>query len=172
MHLNHLLGVLLESFPNVIYSLQTIRKVFFITQAVPLNCGCFVVALYALQNPPLPNGSFCSLNSTVIGNLDHDKRSMSNVYKYTTVVAAWVVSIFPSLIMSATDRLRGENLLGLDEAPLPLATFGGWAGPSDLVRVWLWDRTISRSLLLILHSGRQSSMLLPGLASVMTCTLT
>jgi len=50
---------------------------------------------------------------------------MSNVCKYTTVVGPWVVLIFPSLIMSATDRLRGANLPGLNEAPLPLETFGG-----------------------------------------------
>ena len=37
----------------------------------------------------------------------------------------WVVPIFPSLMKSATDRLRGPNLLGFDKAPLPLATFGG-----------------------------------------------
>ena len=81
---------------------------------------------------------------------------MSNVCKYTTVVGPWVVPIFPSLLMSATDRWA--NLLGFDKAPLPLATFGGSVGPAKLVTVWLWDRALSRSLLLILHSGTQSWM--------------
>ena len=67
----------------------------------------------SMRNPPLLNSSFSSLNSTVIGNLDYDKRSMSNMCKCTTVVGPWVVSIFPNLIMSATDRIRGANLLGL-----------------------------------------------------------
>ena len=46
MHLNHLLGVLLNSLPNVIYSLHSIRKVSFNNPSSPLElwvlCGCFV----------------------------------------------------------------------------------------------------------------------------------
>lgn len=119
--------MLLDCLSNIANSLSSVRK-------APLDYPCYFFELLVLCScfkcianpprppPPLPKGSFCSWNSAIIGTLDHDKTSISNVYSCGTEVAALFATVFPRLIMAATERLQGATLVGLDNREPPFET--------------------------------------------------
>ena len=72
---------------------------------------CHQVALNALRNPPVPNGSGSIEKSTVVGLPVRAITDMSKL-KISAEVVVSVMS-FPNFSMSTTDRLCGTNLHGI-----------------------------------------------------------
>ena len=72
---------------------------------------CHQVALNALRNPPVPNGSGSIEKSTVVGLPVRAITDMSKL-KISAEVVVSVMS-FPNFSMSTTDRLCGANLHGI-----------------------------------------------------------
>ena len=82
-----------------------------ITHVEPLNPLSLEVALNALRNPPVPNGSGSIEKSTVVGLPVRAITDMSKL-KISAEVVVSVMS-FPNFSMSTTDRLCGTNLHGI-----------------------------------------------------------
>lgn len=127
IHLDNFMGCCWTVCPILLIPFRVSGRHLLITHVISLNCWCFAVASNALQTrpappPPLPKGSFCSWNSAIIGTLPHDKTSISNVYSCSTEVAALFATVFPRLIMAATERLQGATLVGLDNREPPFET--------------------------------------------------
>ena len=92
-------------------STAAFSRYLFTTHVEPLNPLSLEVALNALRNPPIPNGSGSIEKSTVVGLPVRAITDMSTL-KISTEVVVSVMS-FPNFSMSTTDRLCGTNLHGI-----------------------------------------------------------
>ena len=92
-------------------STAAFSRYLFTTHVEPLNPLSLEVALNALRNPPVPNGSGSIEKSTVVGLPVRAITDMSKL-KISAEVVVSVMS-FPNFSMSTTDRLCGTNLHGI-----------------------------------------------------------
>ena len=92
-------------------STAAFSRYLFTTHVEPLNPLSLEVALNALRNPPIPNGSGSIEKSTVVGLPVRAITDMSKL-KISAEVVVSVMS-FPNFSMSTTDRLCGTNLHGI-----------------------------------------------------------
>lgn len=92
-------------------STAVFSRYLFTTHVEPLNPLSLEVALNALRNPPVPNGSGSIEKSTIVGLPVRAITDMSKL-KISAEVVVSVMS-FPNFSMSTTDRLCGTNLHGI-----------------------------------------------------------
>ena len=97
--------------PIAMMSTAAFSRYLFTTHVEPLNPLSLEVALNALRNPPVPNGSGSIEKSTVVGLPVRAITDMSKL-KISAEVVVSVMS-FPNFSMSTTDRLCGTNLHGI-----------------------------------------------------------